>query len=84
MLGVCARTVTRCMNEYNLEGIQFSVLTDQELDRIVTEVHRQFPQSGYRQILAMLKSQGIYVREHRPIILGGRWLCMVELTVTPD
>ena len=59
MLGICARTVTRRMNEYNLEGIQFSVLTDQELDRIVTEMHRQFSQCGYWQTLALLKCQGI-------------------------
>ena len=87
MLGVCARTITRRMNQYNLEGIQFSVLTDQELDRIVTEVQRQFPQSGYRQILAMLKCQGIYVKEHRlrdslrrcdPLGSSLRWFATVK------
>ena len=83
MLGVCARTITRRMNQYNLEGIQFSVLTDQELDRIVTEVHRQFPQSGYRQILAMLKCQGIYVKEHSlrrcdPLGSSLRWFATIK------
>ena len=64
MLGVSTRTITR-MDEYNLASVEFSDLTDQELDRIVTEIHQQFPQSGYRQVLAVLNSQGIFVRERR-------------------
>lgn len=63
MLGVSTRTMTRRMDEYKLVGVEFSDLTEQELDQIVIDVHRQFPQSGYRQMLAILKSQGILVRE---------------------
>ena len=58
MLGVSTRTITRRMDEYNLASVEFSDLTDQELDSIVTEIHQQFPQSGYRQVLAVLNSQG--------------------------
>ncbi len=65
MLGVSTRTISRRMTGYNLEGVQFSDLTDEDLDRIVIDVHRQFPQSGYRQVLAILRSQGIVVREHQ-------------------
>ena len=63
------------------------VLTDQELERIVTEMHRQFPQSGYRQILALLKCQGIYVREYRlrdslrrcdPLGSSLRWFATIK------
>lgn len=43
----------------------FPDVTDEELDQIVMEVHHQFLQSGYRQILAILRSQGILVRESR-------------------
>ena len=82
MLGVCARTITRRMNQYNLEGIQFSVLTDQELDRIVTEVHRQFPQSGYRQILAMLKCLRSSLRDSLrrcdPLGSSLRWFATIK------
>ncbi len=53
------------MDEYKLVGVTFSDLTDQQLDQIVMEVHRQFPQSGYRQMLAVLKSQGILVQERK-------------------
>ena len=65
MLGVSTRTITRRMDEYNLASVEFSGLPDQELDRIVMEIHQQFPQSGYRQVLAVLNSQGIFVRERR-------------------
>ena len=65
MLGVSTHAISRRMTEYNLGGLQFSDLTDEGLDRIVVDVHRQFPQSGYRQMLAILKSQGIVVREHQ-------------------
>ena len=65
MLGVSTRTITRRMDEYNLASVEFSDLTDQELDSIVTKIHQQFPQSGYRQVLAVLNSQGIFVRERR-------------------
>ena len=65
MLGVSTHGISRPMTEYNLEGLQFSDLTDEDLDRIVVHVRRQFSQSGYRQMLAILKSQGIVVREHQ-------------------
>ena len=66
MLGVSTHAISRRMTKFNLEGLQFSDLTDEGLDRIVVDVHtRQFPQSGYRQMLAILKSQGNVVREHQ-------------------
>ena len=64
MLGVSTRTITR-MDKHNLASVKFSDLTDQELDRIVMEIHQQFPQSGYRHVLVVLNSQGIFVRERR-------------------
>ena len=53
------------MTEYNLGGLHSSDLTDEDPYQIVVNVHRQFPQSGYWQMLATLKSQGIVVREHQ-------------------
>ena len=65
MLGVSTHGISRPTTEYNLEGLQFCDLTDEDLDRIVVHVRRQFSQSGYRQMLAILKSQGIVVRENQ-------------------
>ena len=31
---------------------------------MVREIQQQFPRAGYRQILAILKTQGVFVREH--------------------
>ena len=67
ILGVSTHVnaISRRMTQYNLGGLQFSDLTDEGLDGIVVDVHRQFLQSGYRQMLAILKSQGIVVQEHQ-------------------
>ena len=75
------------MAEYNLSGTEYSDLTEEELDDYVKEVKRQFPTAGYRQILEILKSQGIIVREHNlresaqrcdPIGTSLRWFATVE------
>jgi hypothetical protein len=87
MLGVSTRTITRRMTEYNLVQLQYSELTDQDLDRIVIDVHRQFPNAGYRQVLAILKSQGVLVIERRlreslqrcdPLGSALRWFATIQ------
>ena len=64
MLGISPRTIQRKMAEKNVSGTEYSDLTEEELDDYVKEVKRQFPSAGYRQILGVLESQGIIVREH--------------------
>ena len=75
------------MAEYNLSGTEYSDLTEEQLDDYVKEVKRQFPTAGYRQILRILKSQGIIVWEHDlrestqrrdPTGTSLRWFATVE------
>ena len=64
MLSMSARTNQRGMAEYGLTSNNCSDRSKEELDRMVTEVKEQFSRAGYRQILAILKSRGVFVRKH--------------------
>ena len=66
MLGVSVRTVRRRMSEFNLSiRSQYAELTDSELDRIVVEIHQQFPTCGNRQLQGYLVSRGLRVQQNR-------------------
>ena len=64
MLGMSAHTIQIRMAEYSLSSNNYCDLSQEELDHMVTEIQEQFPRAGYRQILAILKSHGVFVREH--------------------
>ena len=87
MLGMSARTIQRRMAEYGLSSNNYSDLSEEELDRMVTEIKEQFPRAGYRQVLAILKSHGVFVREHElrdsvqrcdPLGTSLRWFATIE------
>ncbi|XP_041078709.1 uncharacterized protein zgc:174680 [Polyodon spathula] len=40
----------------------FSTLSDDELDGIVSEIHQNLPDAGYRMMLGHLKSRGIRIQ----------------------
>ncbi|XP_014671668.1 PREDICTED: uncharacterized protein LOC106812336 isoform X1 [Priapulus caudatus] len=66
MLGVSLSTINRRLQEFNLAARQkYALLTDAELQALVTDAVRQFPNSGYRMIQSHLSSQGIKVQEYR-------------------
>ncbi|XP_054643425.1 uncharacterized protein LOC129187769 [Dunckerocampus dactyliophorus] len=49
MLGVSKRTIRRRMQQYGLRKTDlYSAVNDEELDRIVSEVHRRHPNTGYK------------------------------------
>ena len=54
-----ARIIQRRMAEYGLSSNNYSDLSEEELDRMVTEITEQFFRVGYRQILAILISVSI-------------------------
>ena len=87
MLGMSARTIQRRAAEFGLSIKHYSDLSEEELDSMVRETHQQFPRAGYRQILAILKTQGVFVREHElrlsvqrvdPLGASLRWFATVE------
>ncbi|XP_014671669.1 PREDICTED: uncharacterized protein LOC106812336 isoform X2 [Priapulus caudatus] len=64
--GVSLSTINRRLQEFNLAARQkYALLTDAELQALVTDAVRQFPNSGYRMIQSHLSSQGIKVQEYR-------------------
>ena len=82
-----ARTIQRRMADYGLSSNNYSDLSEEELDRMVTEIKEQFPRAGYRQVLAILKSHGVFVREHElrdsvqgcdPLGTSLRWFATIE------
>ena len=48
------------MADYGLSSNNYSDLSE-ELDRMVTEIKEQFPRAGYQQVLAILKSHGVFI-----------------------
>lgn len=66
ILDVSISTIRRRMSTYNLSvSATYSLLTDEELDAIVIDKQREFPNWGNRQLYGYLISQGIRVQFHR-------------------
>lgn len=66
ILGVSVRTIRRRMTDYGLSvRMQYAVLTEQELDSIVSAIQEQFPMCGNRQMQGHLLSRGYRVQQVR-------------------
>ena len=66
MVGVSVRTIRRRMSECGLSiQAQYASITDSELDTMVSEVQRQFPMCGNRQMQGHLLSRGYRVQQNR-------------------
>ena len=64
LLGVSLSTVRRRMSEYRLSiRSLYSVISDQELDKIVSEVKKEFPNCGYRLMKGHLLHRGYRVTQ---------------------
>ena len=65
MLSVSERTIYRRMERYGLRALNFSNISDDELDRHVTEVSKDFPFCGEQMLKFLLKERGIKVQRMR-------------------
>ena len=66
ILGVSVRTIRRRMTDYGLSiRMQYALLSEQELDSIVSEIQNQFPMRGNRQMQDHLLSRGYRVQQVR-------------------
>ena len=66
VLGVSLSTIRRRMTEYGFSVTSlYANITDQELDRIVSEIKQQFPNSGYRLMHGHLLSRGLRIHQAR-------------------
>jgi hypothetical protein len=62
MLCVSVRTIRNRMSAYDLAvGSYYTQLTDDELDQHVSDILRQFPNTGYKQMMGHLKSNGLRI-----------------------
>ncbi|XP_036412609.1 uncharacterized protein LOC118797378 [Colossoma macropomum] len=66
LLGVSRFTVHRRMAEWGLSvRASYSILTDEELDSLVSTVHARNPNAGYRMMMGLLRAQGHWVQWER-------------------
>ncbi len=66
LLGVSIRTVRRRMSENNMSiRSTYSQLSDNQLEEVITDIQRLFPNCGNRQMYGHLISRGIRVQYHR-------------------
>ena len=64
-LGVSKSTIKRRVREYGISVGPRIVLDDSELDTLVRDIQREFPNAGYRRIHSQLKSRGVKVTQSR-------------------
>ena len=89
-LGVSKSTIKRRIREYGISvQTQEGVLTDSELDTLVRDIQREFPNAGYRRIYSQLKSRSVKVTQSRvresmhrtdPEGIAMRWLSITPRT----
>ncbi|KAL7857194.1 hypothetical protein SRHO_G00160930 [Serrasalmus rhombeus] len=78
LLGVTRFTVQRHMAEWGLSvRAGFSILTDEELDSLVSTIHAKNSNAGHRMMMGLLRAQGLRVQwekvhssMHRVDIIG--------------
>nr|XP_040035103.1 uncharacterized protein LOC120820917 isoform X1 [Gasterosteus aculeatus aculeatus] len=62
MFGVSKRTIRRCMQQHSLRKTDlYSAVNDEELDHIVSEIHRSHPNTGYKLMRGHLNARGVRV-----------------------
>ena len=64
-LGVSKSTIKRRVREYGISVGPRVVLDGSELDTLVRDIHREFPNAGYRRLHSQLKSRGVKVTQSR-------------------
>ncbi|XP_063058158.1 uncharacterized protein LOC134451582 [Engraulis encrasicolus] len=68
LLGVSQRTLTRRMREWGLSMMDsYSTMSDEELDKLITEIKEVLPNLGYRQVRRRLNKLGYRVQWNRII-----------------
>jgi hypothetical protein len=62
----CSRkTVERRINEYGLSSVRYTIMDEQELDRIVRDITVLFPQCGEKTVSGRLRARGIRIQREK-------------------
>ena len=66
MLNISVRTVQRRFHDFELSiRASYSSISDSDLDAVITEIIREFPNIGYRRVHGELGRRKIKVTQHR-------------------
>ena len=66
LLNVSPRTVERRLNEFGLSlRNNYSDISDENLDNVVQEIKRNFPNTGYKRMKGFLSQRGYTVQQER-------------------
>lgn len=63
--GISRRTLYRHRHNLEVQGLQYSVLTNQELNQIITDVLQRTPNAGEAYITGSLRSRGLRIQRWR-------------------
>jgi hypothetical protein len=90
LLGTSSRTtIYRYIHRYSINTRQqrYSLITDEELQRRIQDINRDCPNSGYREVLARLRTMNINVQRSRverllrqvdPVGTATRWAQVIR------
>ena len=66
LLGVSPRTVARRLANLNMTiRSRYASIPDQNLDDIIQDIQRDYPNIGYRMMRSVLAARGVYIQERR-------------------
>ena len=66
LLGVSKRTVERRMDEFGVRiGECYSNIEDNDLDSLVRDLVREFPNVGYKRMTGLLLARGLRIQQNR-------------------
>ncbi|KAI7811048.1 hypothetical protein IRJ41_009739 [Triplophysa rosa] len=65
-IGVSLRTVRRKFAHHGLRKRDlYTSITNEELDRVLAELHHRYPNAGYKMILGHIRSRQLRIQKHR-------------------
>ena len=65
LLGVSERTVYRRMHEFCLEVRNFDAISEEELDKCLSTLTKEYPNCGENMLLEILKNDGVNIQRFR-------------------
>ena len=66
LFGTSKRTVERRMKEFGLSAATtYAPLPDQQLDELIRDIQRDFPNAGCKRVTGFLRARGVYMQQAR-------------------
>ena len=66
LFGTSKRTVERRMKDFGLfAAATYAPLSDQQLDELIRDIQRDFPNAGCKRVTGLLRARGVYMQQAR-------------------